>query len=458
MKEFKEIRSARGPLVFLNSQPGVKNGEIVELRDNEGQTRRAKIIRLEEEYLVGQVFEGTSGIERKEIYVYFSGEPFRLELSRRMLGRTFDGIGHVIDEGGEFYGEVREDINGRPINPMSREYPRNYIHTGISAIDTLITLIRGQKLPIFSGAGLPHREIAAQIVTQASLRDQSEPFAVVFGAIGITRDDAHFFMDYFKKNRVSDHLVSFFNYAQDPVSERVMTPRCALTAAEYLAFTLGMNVLVVLLDITSYCEGLREISSSREEVPSRKGYPGYLYSDLASLYERAGILKGRPGSITMLPILTMPGDDISHPIPDLTGYITEGQIVLSRPLHQAGIYPPIDVLPSLSRLMKDGIGAGYTTEDHEDLANQLFSSYAKVADIRNLAQVMGRDDLAETDKLYLDFGDAFEQEFLAQLSTENRSLQKSFQIGWEVLRILPESEMDRLSKEKIALYLRRDHE
>lgn len=454
MKEFKGIQSAHGPLVFLKPQPGVQNGEIVELRDQTG-LRRARVIRLEQDYLVAQVFEGTSGIDRDEVYVHFTGENFRLELSRDILGRTFNGVGQPLDLDGNFYGVVRRDINGRPINPMSREYPRNYIHTGISALDTLITLIRGQKLPIFSGAGLPHREIAAQIVTQARLRDQTEEFAVVFGAIGITRDDAFYFMNYFNENQVSDHLVSYFNYAQDPVSERVMTPRVALTAAEYLAFDLGMNVLVVLLDITSYCEGLREISSSREEVPSRKGFPGYLYSDLASLYERAGILDNRPGSITLLPILTMPGDDISHPIPDLTGYITEGQIVLSRALHRSGIYPPIDVLPSLSRLMKDGIGEGYTREDHEDLANQLFSAYAKVADARNLAQVIGKDDLSAVDQKYLAFGDAFEEKFLSQLDSESRSLEKSFALGWECLKILPVSEMDRLSPERIRQFIGR---
>ena len=457
MKEYRGIQSARGPLVFLDTQPGIKNGEMVELRDESG-LRLAKVIRLEPEYLVAQVFEGTSGIDRNEVFVTFTGDSFQLELSPDILGRIFNGVGQPLDQGGTFYGEVRRDINGRPINPMSREYPRNYIHTGITAIDSLMTLIRGQKLPIFSGSGLPHREIAAQIVTQASLRDQTEPFAVVFGAIGITKDDAFFFMNYFKQNQVSDHLVSYFNYAQDPVTERVMTPRCALTAAEYLAFDLGMNVLVVLLDITSYCEGLREISSSREEVPSRKGYPGYLYSDLAGLYERAGILQNRPGSITMIPILTMPGDDISHPIPDLTGYITEGQIVLSRSLHQSGIYPPIDVLPSLSRLMKDGIGEGYTREDHQDLANQLFSSYAKVSDVRNLAQVIGREDLSLTDQSYLDYGDAFEEQFLSQFSTENRSLEKSFDIGWQVLRLLPVSEMDRLSQARIDQFIRQDHE
>ncbi|HHT20180.1 MAG TPA: V-type ATP synthase subunit B [Tissierellia bacterium] len=454
MKEYRGIQSARGPLVFLEPKTGVQNGEIVELRDETG-LRRARVIRLEPDHLVAQVFEGTSGIERDDVYVRYTGDHFKLELSPDILGRTFSGVGQPIDMDGSFFGEVRRDINGRPINPMSREYPRNYIHTGISAIDSLMTLIRGQKLPIFSGAGLPHREIAAQIVAQARLKDQTESFAVVFGAIGITQDDAFFFMNYFNENQVSDHLVSYFNYAQDPVSERVMTPRCALCAAEYLAFDLGMNVLVVLLDITSYCEGLREISSSREEVPSRKGFPGYLYSDLASLYERAGILADRPGSITLLPILTMPGDDITHPIPDLTGYITEGQIVLSRSLHRAGIYPPIDVLPSLSRLMKDGIGEGYTREDHADLSNQLFSAYAKVGDARNLAQVIGRDDLSPIDQTYLDFGDAFEQRFLSQSATESRSLDKSFAIGWEILKILPLSEMDRLSPERIRRFLER---
>lgn len=453
MKEYKTIQGAKGPLIFLNKKEGAKNGEIIEIRDQAGNRRRAKIIRLEAEYLIAQVFEGTSGIDREDLYVHYTGEPFMLELGEDILGRSFNGLGEAIDGGGEYFGSFSRDINGHPINPMSREYPRNYIHTGISSIDTLMTLIRGQKLPIFSGSGLAHREIAAQIVAQSKLKDSDEPFAVVFGAIGITKDDAQFFTDYFHHHRVSDHLVSYFNFAMDPISERIMTPRCALTAAEYLAFDLGMNVLVVLLDITSYCEGLREISSSREEVPSRKGYPGYLYSDLASLYERAGILADRPGSVTMIPILTMPGDDITHPIPDLTGYITEGQIVLSRNLHQSGIYPPIDVLPSLSRLMKDGIGEGFTREDHADLSNQLFSSYAKVGDIRNLAQVMGRDDLSQTDQSYLDFGDAFEQKFLRQMATESRSLDRSFELGWQVLKILPKEEMDRLSKERIEQFL-----
>ncbi|WP_459128993.1 V-type ATP synthase subunit B [Guggenheimella bovis] len=457
MIEYKEIRSAKGPLVFLQSIEGVQNGELVYLRE-EDRVRTAKVIRLEEDYIIAQVFEGTSGLDRKDIYVEFTGEPFLLPVGKEILGRRFDGVGRIIDGGGDYYGTEARDINGRAINPMSREYPRNFIQTGISAIDTLITLIRGQKLPIFSGSGLPHREIAAQIITQAKLKNDTEPFAVVFGAIGISQDDAIFFEETFKSHRVIDHLVSYYNYAQDPVAERVMTPRSALTAAEYLAFDLEMNVLVVLLDMTSYAEGLREMSSSREEVPSRKGYPGYLYSDLASIFERAGIIRGKKGSITMLPILTMPGDDITHPIPDLTGYITEGQIALSRSLHQSGIYPPIDVLPSLSRLMKDGIGEGFTRADHEMLSNQLFSSYAKVQDIRNLEQVMGRDDLSPVDQSYLDFADTFEQEFIQQLSTENRSLEESLDLGWKMLKVLPESEMDRLPEEMIEKFIRGNHE
>ncbi len=457
-KEYRNIKSAKGPLIFLEPLEGISNEEIIEIKESDGNIRRAQIVKMDEDITIARVFEGTSGLSLEDSYVSYTGKPFSIPLGEDILGRYFSGTGKTIDGGGKIYSDIERNINGRPINPLSRVYPKNYINTGISSIDGLITLIRGQKLPVFSGFGLPHREIAAQILTNSSLKSSDEPFAVVFAAIGVTRDDAEFFMDYANSSGMSDRLVCYFNYAKDPVSERLSTPRCALTAAEYLAFDLNMNVLVVMLDITSYCEGLREISSTRDEVPGRKGFPGYLYSDLASLYERAGIINESEGSVTMIPILTMPSDDISHPIPDLTGYITEGQIVLSRKLNSEGIYPPIDVLPSLSRLMKDGIGEGYTREDHADLYNQLFSSYAKVEDIRSLAQIMGRDDLSDIDKLYLDFGDSFEKKFVAQEMGENRSIEETLQIGWSLLNIFPNSELERLSKERIEKFVRGNDE
>lgn len=454
MKAYTGILRAKGPLVFLKAVPGVRSGEMLRIMDGETE-RRAKLIRLEENFSVAQIYEGSDGLELDRTRVAYSGEPFTLRLGPDILGRSFNGTGEAIDGGGPFSGETERDINGRPMNPMARVYPRNYIRTGVSSIDVLMTLIRGQKLPVFSGSGLPHRELAAQIISQADLGAQGgENFAVVFGAIGIKQSDARFFENYFRRSGASSHLVRFMNGANDPVAERISTPRCALTCAEYLAFDLGMQVLVVLMDMTSYCEGLREISSARDEVPGRKGYPGYLYSDLASLYERAGILKDKPGSVTMLPILTMPGDDISHPVPDLSGYITEGQIVLSRSLTGAGIYPPVDILPSLSRLMKDGIGEGYTREDHSDLSNQLFSAYAKLTDIRNLAQIMGKDDLSARDRAYLDFGEAFEQHFLRQGIEENRSIEESLDLGWKILSILPDEELDRLGEDRLNKSLR----
>lgn len=456
MKAYRGIDKAKGPLIFLDAVPGVEAGELLRLQVPGEADRLAEIIRLEEKYSIAQVYEGTEGLETDKVYVSYSGSPLMLDLGPDILGRTFNGIGEALEDG-PYFGVVRRDINGRPLNPMARQYPRNYINTGISAIDTLMTLIRGQKLPVFSGQGLPHRELAAQIVSQAALKDTAEPFVVVFAAIGAQRGDVQFFNDAFQKSGAAEHLVCYYNFAQDPVAERLTCPRCALTAAEYLAFDLGYNVLVVLTDITAYCEGLREISSARDEVPGRKGYPGYLYSNLASLYERAGIVAGGKGSVTMLPILTMPGDDISHPIPDLTGYITEGQIVLSRDLSGKDIYPPIDVLPSLSRLMKDGIGKGFTREDHADLANQLFSSYALVEDVRNLAQIMGRDELSDRDRAYLDFGDAFERYFLTQGTNENRSLDTSLDRGWQILALLPDAALDRLSTERIKAKIVRDN-
>jgi len=412
------------------------------------------VIKIEGDKVIAQVFEGTSGLSTKNTCVRFTGKPFEISLSREILGRAFNGIGRPIDSGGEIYSDKRYNVNGRPINPVAREYPRDYIQTGISSIDCLATLIRGQKLPIFSGNGLPHNELAAQIVKQAKISsDSDEEFAVVFGAIGVKHDDADYFRKSFEESGVLEQVVMYINYANDPIVERVITPRCALTAAEYLAFEEGMHILVIMTDITSYCEALREISSSKEEVPSRKGYPGYLYSDLASLYERAGMMKRRKGSITFLPVLTMPNDDITHPVPDLTGYITEGQIVLGRELSLKNIYPPVNILPSLSRLMKDGIGEGYTREDHQDVSNQLFASYSRVQDVRALSQIIGEDDLSPVDKKYIEFGREFENLFVTQSHDENRDIIETLDLAWEILSILPVEELDRVSPEMLDRYL-----
>lgn len=452
-KEYLKLDKIEGPLIFLSGIKGASYGEIITIKVDDGTERFGKIIRLHEEAVIAQVFEGTSGLSTDNVKVKFTGKPFELSLSEEILGRSFNGVGRPIDEGGDIFGNEQMNINGRPINPVAREYPRDYIQTGISTIDTLATLIRGQKLPVFSGNGLPHNELAAQIVRQAKLsEDKNDKFAVVFAAIGVKHDDAAFFRKSFEASGTLDKVVMYINLADDPIVERVSTPRCALTAAEYLAFVCGYHILVVMTDITSYCEALREISSAREEVPSRKGYPGYLYSDLAALYERAGMMKGVEGSITYLPMLTMPNDDISHPIPDLTGYITEGQIVLSRELFQDNIYPPVNVLPSLSRLMKDGIGEGYTSKEHPDVANQLFASYSKVQDVRALAQIIGENDLSAVDRAYMSFGRAFEGKFVKQSGTENRSVKKSLSIAWDLLSILPKEELDRLDDEIIEAF------
>lgn len=452
-KDYLKIDKVVGSLVEVSGVEEISYGEVVDLMTKDGSVKKGKVIKIQEDHVVIQVFESTSGLSTKNTSITFENQPFELSLSRDILGRTFDGLGRPLDVGGEIYSRKKSNINGRPINPVARKYPRNFIQTGISSIDGLMTLIRGQKLPIFSGNGMSHNELAAQIIRQARLGDGSDDdFAIVFAAIGVKHDDA----DFFKRNLVEadamDRVVMFINYANDPIAERINTPRCALTAAEYLAFEEGMQILVVMSDITSYCEALREISSAKEEVPSRKGYPGYLYSDLASLYERAGMLKDKPGSITFLPILTMPNDDITHPIPDLTGYITEGQIVLGRELFQNNIYPPVDVLPSLSRLMKDGIGQGYTRADHPDVANQLFASYSRVQEVRALAQIMGEEDLSEIDKKYMEFGRAFESQFLSQGFYENRSMNTTLDLGWEILRILPKEELTRLDPELIEQY------
>lgn len=455
-KEYLKLDKVEGALIELSNVHEIKYGEVVEVENNLGEKILGKVIKVDKNKAVVQIFGTTLGISINNTKVSFKGKPFEIPLSKDILGRVFNGVGIPIDGGGDIYSDKFYNVNGRPINPVSREYPRDYIQTGISAIDALTTLIRGQKLPIFSGAGLPHNELAAQIVRQAKIKShgkESDNFSIVFAAIGVKRDEAFYFTEEFRKAGVQDRVVMYLNYADDPIMERIIAPRCALTAAEYLAFEQNHHVLVIMTDITSYCEALREISSLREEVPSRKGYPGYLYSDLASLYERAGMVKDAEGSVTLIPILTMPNDDITHPIPDLTGYITEGQIVLSRDLYQKGIYPPIDVLPSLSRLMKDGIGEGYTREDHPDVANQLFSAYSKVQDIRALAQIVGEDDLSDKDKKYLEFGNAFEERFLSQDVNESRDMLDTLNLSWELLRILPRDELDRLSPELIEKYM-----
>ncbi len=442
-QEFLNINRIDGPLIILDNVEDVSYGEIINIKIDNQRMRLGKIIKIEKDKVVAQVFEGTSGLSTDNASIKFTGKPFELNVSKEVLGRTFDGVGNPSDGGGQIYSSNSYNINGRPINPVARRYPKDYIQTGVSSIDTLTTLIKGQKLPIFSGNGLPHNELAAQIVRQARIKGDNK-FAVVFAAIGIKNDDAQFFRDSFEESGVLENVVMFINLANDPIVERISTPRCALTVAEYLAFENDYDVLVVMTDITSYCEALREVSSAREEVPSRKGYPGYLYSDLATLYERAGVLKGKEGSITLLPILTMPNDDISHPIPDLTGYITEGQIVLGRDLFRNNIYPPVSILPSLSRLMKDGIGEKYTSKDHADVANQLFASYSKVQDIRALAQIIGEDDLSEIDQKTLEFGRQFEMKFLNQDYNKNRSINKSLSLSWKLLRILPKEELDRI--------------
>ena len=450
--EYLGLSEVNGPLVVLE---GVKNAsyeEIVEFTVDGNEKKLGRIVAVYEDKAVIQVFEGTSSMSLTNTHTRLTGHPMEIGLSEEILGRTFDGIGKPIDRMGPIDAEVRRNVNGLPLNPVTRKYPRNYIHTGISAIDGLTTLIRGQKLPIFSGNGLPHDQLAAQIVQQASLGDSDEKFAIVFAAMGVKYDVAEFFRRTFEESGVSDHVVMFLNLANDPVVERLITPKVALTAAEYLAFEKGMHILVILTDITSFCEAMREVSSSRGEIPSRKGYPGYLYSELATLYERAGIVQGVEGSVTQIPILTMPNDDITHPIPDLTGYITEGQIVLDRQLHGQSIYPPISALPSLSRLMKDGIGEGYTRADHQDVANQLFSCYAKVGDARSLASVIGEDELSPIDKQYLVFGNEFEHEFIGQGMDENRSMEDTLNKAWELLGLLPREELDRVNTKVLDQY------
>ena len=450
--EYLGLSEINGPLVVLE---GVKNAsfeEIVEFHMDDGTQKIGRIIEIYEDKAVIQVFEGTDNMSLGNTHTRLTGHPMEIGLSPEILGRTFNGIGQPIDGLGAITPEVNLNINGLPLNPVTREYPRNYINTGISAIDGLTTLIRGQKLPIFSGNGLPHDKLAAQIVQQASLGgDSDENFAIVFAAMGVKHDVADFFRNTFEESGVADHVAMFLNLANDPVVERLITPKVALTVAEYLAFEKHMHILVILTDMTSFAEAMREVSSSKGEIPSRKGYPGYLYSELATIYERAGIVEGIDGSVTQIPILTMPNDDITHPIPDLTGYITEGQIVLDRALHGQGVYPPVNVLPSLSRLMKDGIGAGYTREDHVTLSNQLFACYAKVQDAKALASVIGEEELSQSDKQLMAFGRAFEQEFIGQGNTD-RTMEQTLDLGWELLAALPRNALDRCDAETLDKY------
>lgn len=451
--EYMGLSEINGPLVILEGVKDAFFDEIVEINVDGKEKKIGRIVELYEDKAVIQVFENTENMSLTNSRTRLTGRPMEMGLSKELLGRTFDGIGRPIDGLGDIIPEMVRDINGKPLNPYERKYPRNYIRTGISAIDGLTTLIRGQKLPIFSGNGLPHDELAAQIVNQASLGGEADKnFAVVFAAMGVKFDVAEFFRRSFEDSGVMDHVVMFLNLANDPVVERLITPKVALTVAEYLAFEKNMHILVVLTDMTSYAEALREVSSSKGEIPSRKGYPGYLYSDFATIYERAGIVNGVDGSVTQIPILTMPNDDITHPIPDLTGYITEGQIVLDRELHGQSVYPPINVLPSLSRLMKDGIGEGYTRGDHQDVANQLFSSYAKVGDARALASVIGEDELSPVDKLYIEFGKEFEKRFVGQGSKEDRTVEETLDIGWSLLRMLPKEELDRMDTKTLEKY------
>ena len=450
--EYVGLSEINGPLIALDGVEDVFFEETAEITLENGEKRYGRIIQLDGKRAVVQVFEGTKGISLQNVHTRFEGRPMEIALSKEMLGRVFDGAGRPIDGLGELFPDERRDINGASINPVSRLYPRSCIVTGVSAIDGMSTLIRGQKLPIFSGSGMSHNELAAQMVRQSKIGDDDAEFAIVFAAMGVKNDTADFFKKDFEESGALQRVVMFMNLASDPIIERILTPRCALTAAEYLAFTHNMHVLVVMTDMTSYCEALREFSSSKGEIPSRKGYPGYLYSDLASLYERAGMIHGINGSVTQVPILTMPNDDITHPIPDLTGYITEGQIVLDRSLDQRGIYPSISVLASLSRLMKDGIGKGYTREDHPALSNQLFASYAKVQDARALASVIGEEELSDIDKKYMTFGRLFEQEFVQQGVEENRSIDQTLEIGWKLLSALPKSELDRVDTVLLRKY------
>ncbi len=441
--QYLGLENINGPLVYLKTPKEISYNEQIELILKSGERRIGNVIVLNEDVTAIQVYEGTDGINIDGVKTELNGKPLQIKLSKDVLGRIFNGIGKPIDGLGEIKNFVERDINSLPMNPISRKYPRDYIETGISAIDGLMTLIRGQKLPIFSGSGINHNDLTEQIIRQANIKDNAN-FAIVFGLMGAEYETAEFFKQSFKENGVLSKVVTFQNLSNDPSIERILTPKVALTCAEYLAFDLDMQVLVILTDMTAYAEALREVSTLKGEIPSRKGYPGYLYSEFASIYERAGMLKNKKGSITQIPILTMPNDDISHPIPDLTGYITEGQIVLGRELYQKGINPPINILNSLSRLMKDGIGKEYTREDHGKISDQLFSSYSRVQDARALAKVLGESDLSDVDKKYLEFGQAFENRFINQGKFENRTINQTLDLALEILNILPKEELDKM--------------
>ena len=453
-REYLTVSEVSGPLMVVGGVSGVAYGEVVEVITPEGEVKHGQVLDAYEDRAVVQVYEGTRGIDTSKTRVRFTGETIKFGVGLELLGRIFNGRGVPIDGGPKQIFEDEWDVHGAPINPAAREYPSEFIQTGISVIDGMNTLVRGQKLPIFSGSGLPHNELAAQIARQAKVLGEEEKFAVVFCGMGITHEEAAFFTRDFERTGALEHAAVFLNLANDPAIERILTPRLALTTAEYLAFTQGMHVLVILTDMTNYCEALREVSAARSEVPGRRGYPGYMYTDLATMYERAGRIKGRKGSVTQMPILTMPGDDITHPIPDLTGYITEGQLVMDRELHRKGIYPPINPLPSLSRLMKDGIGEGHTREDHSDVSNQLYAAYAEGRDLRALVAVVGGEALTDRDRSYLDFADRFEREFINQGRDEDRPIETTLELGWELLRTLPETELKRIDPKFIEKYLR----
>lgn len=451
-KEYKTIREVAGPLMMISDVENVKYDELGEIELPNGETRRCKVLEINGTNALVQLFENSAGINLADSKVRFLGRGMELPVSPDMLSRVFDGLGRPIDDGPEIIPEKRMDINGRPMNPAARNYPQEFIQTGISAIDGLNTLVRGQKLPIFSASGLPHANLAAQIARQATVLGDDEQFAVVFAAMGITFEESNFFIDSFRETGALDRTVMFVNLANDPAIERIATPKMALTAAEYLAFDLGMQVLVIMTDITNYADALREVSAARKEVPGRRGYPGYMYTDLATLYERAGRLKGNQGSITLIPILTMPEDDKTHPIPDLTGYITEGQIILSRELYRKGVTPPIDVLPSLSRLKDKGIGEGKTRKDHAATMNQLFAAYSRGKDAKELMVILGEAALTEIDKKYAEFADRFESEYVSQGYTTDRSIEETLNIGWKLLSILPRSELKRINDATLDQY------
>lgn len=458
LKEYKTVTEVVGPLMVVEGVEGVKFDELVEIKLHTGEMRRGKVLEVNGSRAMVQIFEGSTGINLKETKVKFLGRPLELGVSEDMLGRVFDGMGRPNDDGPNIIPEKRVDINGEAINPMARDYPSEFIQTGISAIDGLNTLVRGQKLPVFSASGLPHAQLAAQIARQAKVLNSDSKFAVVFAAIGITFEEAQFFVDEFKATGAIDRSVLFMNLASDPAIERIATPRMALTAAEYLAYEKGMHVLVIMTDITNYAEALREISAARKEVPGRRGYPGYLYTDLSTLYERAGRLRGKEGSITQIPILTMPEEDKTHPIPDLTGYITEGQIILSRELYKKGVTPPIDVLPSLSRLKDKGIGKGKTREDHADTMNQLFAAYSQGKQAKELSAILGESALSDTDKKLAKFAEAFESEYVSQGFETNRTIEETLNLGWKLLKMLPRTELKRIRDEYLEKYMPREEE